>query len=122
MSLTKLREAVEEDRSAWRALVQGVTKRRTRLNNNRGEVSCPPPPLHANHAAPSANQRPRLPRSSSDPSALGDNHHPSNRSRLPGERRLLATACVRARSNGNTSPAAFSPRPKQQQQQQQLGA
>ena len=33
MSLTKLREAVA-DRSAWRALVHRVTKRRTRLNNN----------------------------------------------------------------------------------------
>uniref|UniRef100_A0A670JQE1 ribonuclease H n=1 Tax=Podarcis muralis TaxID=64176 RepID=A0A670JQE1_PODMU len=32
MSLTKLREAVE-DRSAWRALVHGVTKSRTRLND-----------------------------------------------------------------------------------------
>uniref|UniRef100_A0A670K5H4 ribonuclease H n=1 Tax=Podarcis muralis TaxID=64176 RepID=A0A670K5H4_PODMU len=33
MSLTKLRETVE-DRSAWHALVHGVTKSRTRLNNN----------------------------------------------------------------------------------------
>ncbi|CAI5764968.1 Hypothetical predicted protein [Podarcis lilfordi] len=33
MSLTKLREAVE-DRSAWCALVRGVTKSRTQLNNN----------------------------------------------------------------------------------------
>uniref|UniRef100_A0A670I4Q4 ribonuclease H n=1 Tax=Podarcis muralis TaxID=64176 RepID=A0A670I4Q4_PODMU len=33
MSLTKLREVVE-DRGAWRALVHGVTKSRTRLNNN----------------------------------------------------------------------------------------
>uniref|UniRef100_A0A670IN41 ribonuclease H n=1 Tax=Podarcis muralis TaxID=64176 RepID=A0A670IN41_PODMU len=32
MSLTKLREAVE-DRSAWRALVHGVAKSRTRLND-----------------------------------------------------------------------------------------
>ena len=32
MSLAKLREAVE-DRSAWRALVYGVTKSRTRLND-----------------------------------------------------------------------------------------
>ena len=32
MSLAKLREAVE-DRGAWRALVHGVTKSRTRLNN-----------------------------------------------------------------------------------------
>ena len=32
MNLTKLREAVE-DRRAWCALVHGVTKSRTRLNN-----------------------------------------------------------------------------------------
>ena len=32
MNLTQLREAVE-DRRAWRALVHGVTKSRTRLNN-----------------------------------------------------------------------------------------
>ena len=33
MSLAKLWEAVK-DRRAWRALVHGVTKSRTRLNNN----------------------------------------------------------------------------------------
>ena len=33
MSLAKLREAVK-DRRAWRALVHGVTKSRTRLNDN----------------------------------------------------------------------------------------
>uniref|UniRef100_A0A670JUB4 Reverse transcriptase domain-containing protein n=1 Tax=Podarcis muralis TaxID=64176 RepID=A0A670JUB4_PODMU len=38
MSLTKLQEAVE-DRSAWRALVHGVTKRLTRLNNNNNNSS-----------------------------------------------------------------------------------
>ena len=33
MNMTQLREAVE-DRRAWRALVHGVTKSRTQLNDN----------------------------------------------------------------------------------------
>nr|XP_034985580.1 pyruvate dehydrogenase kinase, isozyme 4 isoform X2 [Zootoca vivipara] len=39
-SLTKLQEAVE-DRSAWRALVHGVTRSRTRLNNNNNIQTLP---------------------------------------------------------------------------------
>ena len=37
MNLTQFREAVE-DRRAWRALVHGVTKSQTRLNNDDDHV------------------------------------------------------------------------------------
>ena len=38
MNVSKFRETVE-DRKAWRALVHGVTKSRTRLNNNNNYFS-----------------------------------------------------------------------------------